>query len=221
MERSRPYAQYHIQWKKDQHLDQERTKVIDIISNVRKMKWSLARHINRVKHDRWTSRVTTWRPLCQENTTRETSQAVERRPGQILERHNLADDSTRLANLETACWGLRPTTAIQWWGMMMILEMSTDNSRFAVCYVELVIRLWECLMIPVLHIISNASSSEVDADLKREQNMELWSGYGVLGHTLPMTTNLLARQGLHFSPINGRRRRTRPKTTFTLGLYWK
>ena len=40
----------------------ERTKVIDIISNVRKMKWSWAGHINRLKDDRWTSRVTTWRP---------------------------------------------------------------------------------------------------------------------------------------------------------------
>ena len=37
----------------------ERTQVIDIISNVRKMKWSSARHINRLKDDRWTSRITT------------------------------------------------------------------------------------------------------------------------------------------------------------------
>ncbi len=34
----------------------------DIISNVRKMKWSRAGHINRLKDDRWTSSVTTWRP---------------------------------------------------------------------------------------------------------------------------------------------------------------
>ena len=40
----------------------EKTKVIDIISNVRKMKWSWAGHINRLKDDRWTTRVTTWRP---------------------------------------------------------------------------------------------------------------------------------------------------------------
>ena len=38
-----------------------------------------------------------------ENMTMETSQAVERRPGQILERHDLAEDSTRQGNLETAC----------------------------------------------------------------------------------------------------------------------
>ena len=40
----------------------ERTKVRDIINTVRKMKWFWAGHINRLKDDRWTSRVTTWRP---------------------------------------------------------------------------------------------------------------------------------------------------------------
>ena len=40
----------------------ERTKLRDIIYTVRKMKWSWAGHINRLKDDRWTSRVTTWRP---------------------------------------------------------------------------------------------------------------------------------------------------------------
>ena len=34
---------------------------------------------------------------------RDTSQAVKRRPGQILEGHDLAEDSTTQANLETAC----------------------------------------------------------------------------------------------------------------------
>ena len=40
----------------------ERTKLIYIIYTERKMKWSWAGHINRLKDDRWTSRVTTWRP---------------------------------------------------------------------------------------------------------------------------------------------------------------
>ena len=39
----------------------ERTKV-NHMYNVRKMKWSWAAHINRFKDNRWTSRVTTWRP---------------------------------------------------------------------------------------------------------------------------------------------------------------
>ena len=40
----------------------ERTKVIDIMYIVRKMKCSWAGHINRLKNNRWTSRVTTSRP---------------------------------------------------------------------------------------------------------------------------------------------------------------
>ena len=40
----------------------ERTKVIDIINTVRKMKWSWAGHMTRLKDDRWTSRVTTLIP---------------------------------------------------------------------------------------------------------------------------------------------------------------
>ena len=40
----------------------ERSNVIEKISNVRKIKWSWAGHINRPKDDRWTSRVITWRP---------------------------------------------------------------------------------------------------------------------------------------------------------------
>ena len=40
----------------------ERTQVIYIINTVSKIKWSWAGHINRLKDDRWTSRVTTWRP---------------------------------------------------------------------------------------------------------------------------------------------------------------
>ena len=43
--------------------------------------------------------------IRQEKMSRETSQAVERRPGQILERHDMAEDSTRQGHLET----LRPS----------------------------------------------------------------------------------------------------------------
>ena len=39
-----------------------------------------------------------------EKTTRETSQAVERRPGQILERQDMAEDSAIQANMETALY---------------------------------------------------------------------------------------------------------------------
>ena len=41
--------------------------------------------------------------IQQEKTKMETSQPVERRPGQILEGQYLAEDNTRQANFETAC----------------------------------------------------------------------------------------------------------------------
>ena len=72
----------------------ERAQVIDIISNVRKLKWSCVGNINRLNDDRWASRATTY-TMRQEKTTWETSQAAERRPGQILERHDMAEESTR------------------------------------------------------------------------------------------------------------------------------
>ena len=62
--------------------------------------------INRLNtYDRWTSRVTTHleTTILQEKTTREASQAGEKRPEQILERHDLAEESTRQAKFEAAC----------------------------------------------------------------------------------------------------------------------
>ena len=92
---------------KDRQTDiwaRERENVIDVISNVRKLKWSWAGHINSLKDNPWASRVITWRPYDKKiRQGRPAKQAVERRPGQILERHDLAEDSTRQANLETAC----------------------------------------------------------------------------------------------------------------------
>ena len=56
------YAQHHYKDRRTNIWVRERTKVIDIINTVRQMKWSWAGHINRLKDDRWTSRVATWRP---------------------------------------------------------------------------------------------------------------------------------------------------------------
>ena len=60
MERSMLNITYNYKDRKTNIWVRERTKVID--NTVRKMKWSWAGHINRLKDDRWTSRVTTWRP---------------------------------------------------------------------------------------------------------------------------------------------------------------
>ncbi len=40
----------------------ERTKVVNVINTVRKIKWSWAGYISRLKDDRWTPHATTWRP---------------------------------------------------------------------------------------------------------------------------------------------------------------
>ena len=67
--------------------------------------------------------------IWQENTTRETSQAVERRPGQILERHDMAEDSTRQGNVEAACWGLCTTTGHN--GCLIMMNMNKVGSATA------------------------------------------------------------------------------------------
>ena len=61
----------------------------------------------------------------------ETSQALERRPGQILERHDMAEDNTRRANLETACRGLRPTTGHYGCPMMMMMTFLCSEFRIS------------------------------------------------------------------------------------------
>ena len=66
---------------------------------------------------------------------------VERRRGQILERHYLAEHSTRQSNLETICWGIRLTTGqyhCQW-----LLDISRDLTGLST--------LWEglCRLKPV------------------------------------------------------------------------
>ena len=73
---------------------------MNISSNVRHHKWSWTGHINRIDgplvsplRDR----------ICQENTSRKTSTAVDGRPGQKLEGYDLEEDSSIQANLEKAC----------------------------------------------------------------------------------------------------------------------
>ena len=61
--------------------------------------------------------------IRQEKTSRETSQAVERRPVQILEQHDMAEDSTRQGHLETARRCLRATTGHNGCLMMMMMMM--------------------------------------------------------------------------------------------------
>ena len=63
----------------------ERTECIDIISNVTLTKWS-----------------TTWRPH-HKNIEKGNQPSGGETLGQILERHDLTEDSTREGNLEVRC----------------------------------------------------------------------------------------------------------------------
>ena len=103
----------------------ERTKVIDIINTVRKMKWSWAGHINRFKDDRWTSRVSTWRPYDKKRWHGRPAKRWRDDLDKYWTAHDMAEDSTRPGNLETACWGLHPTTGHNGCLMMMMMMMIT------------------------------------------------------------------------------------------------
>ena len=81
----------------------ERTQVIDVMYAVRKVKWSWAGHVNRLKDNRWTSRATTWRPFANKRRQGRLAKRWRDAPGQILERHDMAEDSTIQGYLETAC----------------------------------------------------------------------------------------------------------------------
>ena len=39
-----------------------KTGITDVINTTRRVKWCWAGHISRLKNDRWTNRITTWRP---------------------------------------------------------------------------------------------------------------------------------------------------------------
>jgi len=40
----------------------EKTKVTDVIGKVRRQKWTWAGHVSRTRDNRWTLRITTWKP---------------------------------------------------------------------------------------------------------------------------------------------------------------
>ena len=40
----------------------EKTKVTDVIEQVRRRKWTCAVHVSRIRDNRWTRRITTWKP---------------------------------------------------------------------------------------------------------------------------------------------------------------
>ena len=65
--------------------------------------WFWAGHINHLKYVRWTSSVTYWRPYDNKRQGDKPRSGEATSPGQILEGHDLAEDSARQANLEATC----------------------------------------------------------------------------------------------------------------------
>ena len=67
--------------------------------------WAVVQHITNDGKLKATDgpRVSHLETIRQEKTTREIRQAAKRRPGQILEIHDMAEDSTRQVSLTGAC----------------------------------------------------------------------------------------------------------------------
>ena len=127
---------------------------------------------------------TTW----QEKTTRETSQAVERRLGHILERHDMAEDNTRQANLEAfaqprgtlpmmvmvksppfSCFRLLAVDAI-----VVVCEYRFGNE----CYIKFEIHLLDIPLSTFTHSSLYPPSSSFDASYYiRREDLQFWQSY--------------------------------------------
>ena len=102
------YAQHHTRGQKDQHLDLRhldlgRANVIDIIRNVRKRSGP-GQDTPWQPPQRWPTDLACHHlATIRQEKTMDNSQAPERQHGQTLEGPDLEEDSSRQANLETAC----------------------------------------------------------------------------------------------------------------------
>ena len=112
----------------------ERTKVIDIMYTVRKMKWSWAGHIIRLKDNRPTSRVTTWRPY--EKKRRQGRPAKRWRDG--LDKY-WSDTIWQRTAQDRVIWRrhaeafTQPRDATAAWMMMMMMMIRTTPSVLTHC----------------------------------------------------------------------------------------
>ena len=51
----------NINYRKTNIWIREKTKVTDVIEQVRRRKWTWAGHVSRIRDNRWTRRITTWK----------------------------------------------------------------------------------------------------------------------------------------------------------------
>ena len=72
------YVKHHIPGQKNKHLDRktniwvrEKTKVTDVIKDLRRRMWTWAGHLNRIQGNLWISRITTWKPYAKGNDLEE------------------------------------------------------------------------------------------------------------------------------------------------------
>ena len=99
------YAQHQTQGQKDQHPGQGEDKRHRHNQQCEKNEEALSRAHQPPQIRPMDLACHHMETIRQEKTTTETSRTVERRPGQIPKGHDLADDSTREANLEAQTTG--------------------------------------------------------------------------------------------------------------------
>ena len=73
----------------------KKTMVTNVIEQVRRWKWTWAGHVTRIPDNRWTLRITTWKPY----EKKKTSETVERRTRRLLKEYHLAEVRPRLADV--------------------------------------------------------------------------------------------------------------------------
>ena len=95
----------------------EKTKVTDRIEPVRKREWTWAGRVSRIRDDRWTLCITSWKPY-ERKRPRGRPARRWRRTRQLLEGYHLAEDSatyTYWSNILRLSPNHGRTTAAQWW----------------------------------------------------------------------------------------------------------
>ena len=94
----------------------EKTKVTDVIEQVRRRKWTWAEHVSMIRDNRWTVHITTWKPYERKRPTR--GRPVRRWRDEL-------DDYWKVPSGRGQCW-------IGRWGSS-ILRPSHNHRTLFVC----------------------------------------------------------------------------------------
>ena len=148
----------------------------DIISNVRKMKWSRAGHINRLKGNRWTSSVTTWRLYDKKRWQGRPAKRWRDNLGKYWSDtswQRTAQDRLTWRKHAEAFAQRRDTTAAQWWWWWWLAP-----ARFLDCDVAALefigsLKKWSCPLWRASGIVDDPWHLEACAWHTGEQNMHM------------------------------------------------